>query len=189
MKSNIKKGYTTVGLIWAACGILLFFAYMLILQPQRQSKKDMAKQLIECELAYKAAVKAAEEETQTRLSSQIMSLQARLANFVVDFTESANLTFDISEIAGRQDIEAFDIKGQEKRSTSDMPTFDYIDEDYFEVGFDAGFNQFAAFVNALEKHEPILFIDKVTITRSEHFDQGHQVNLNLAVLVKKQRDS
>jgi len=185
MKSNRKKYYTTVGLIWVACVILLFFVYMLVLEPQRQQKKNMTNQLVEAKRAYDAAVKAGDEQTQARLSRQLTDLQARLKSFAIDSGESANLTFDISELASEQQIDAFGVKSQDGRNASDMSEFTHIGEDYFDVSFTAGFNQFARFLSALERHEPVMLVDKFAITRSEEFEQGHHAKLNLAALVKK----
>ena len=187
MKSNKKKYYATVGMIWAGCAILLFFSYMIVLQPQVQRKKNVANQLIEHERAYNAAVKANEEQTRARLIGQVTDLQAKLKNFVVDFAESANLTFDISETASREQIGAFSIKSLASRNALSMSAFTCIDENYFDVSFTAGFNQFATFLSALERHEPTILVDEFVITRSsEQSDRGHRAKLNLAVLVTKQ---
>lgn len=185
MKSNRKKYYTTVGLIWVACAILLFFVYMLVLEPQRQQKKNMTNQLIAEKQAYDAAVKAGEEQTQARLNKQLADLRARLEGFAVDSGESANLTFDVSELASERQIDAFSIKSQDGRNASNMSEFTRIGENYFDVAFTAGFNQFAGFLSALERHEPTMLVDEFAITRSEDFEQGHRAKLNLAVLVKK----
>ena len=185
MKSNRKKYYTTIGLIWVACAILLFFAYMLVLEPQRQQRANMTDQLIAAKQAYDAAVKAGEEQTLARLNKQLEDLQARLKGFAADSGESANLTFDISKLASEQQIGAFGIKSQDGRSASDMSEFTHIGEDYFDVAFTAGFNQFAGFLTALERHEPAMLVDEFEIMRSEEFEQGHRAKLNLAVLVKK----
>ncbi len=185
MKSKKKKYYTTIGLIWSACAILLFFVYMLALGPQRQQKKNMANQLVEAERVYDAAVEADEEQVQARLNRQLADLQARLKAFAVEFAESANLTFDISEIASQQQINAFSIKSQDNRAAPDMSEFACINEDNFDVSFTAGFNQFAGFLSALERHEPAMLVDEFVITRSEESEKGHHAKLNLAVLVTK----
>ena len=95
----------------------------------------MAKQQIEYQRAYNAAVKAGEEQAQAKLSGQVIDLQAKVKDFVVAFAESANLTFDISETASRKQIEAFSIKSQGSRSTSDISIFTCIEENYFDVTF------------------------------------------------------
>ena len=185
MKSNIKKYYTTVGLIWIACAILFSFVYMLVLEPQRQQKKSMTNQLIEAKRACDAAVKAGEEQTQARLSKQLTDLQARLKAFATDSGESANLTFDISKLASEQQIDAFGIKSLGSRNAPDMSEFIHVGENYFDVSFTAGFNQFAGFLSALERHEPAVLVNKFAITRSEELEQDHHAKLNLSALVKK----
>ena len=185
MKSNNKKYSTTVGMIWLGCAILLFFFYMIVLQPQMQRKKNATNLRIEQEQAYNAAVEANEEQTQARLIAQVTELQGKLKSFVVDFADSANLTFDISEAASRKQIQGFSIKSQGNRNTSDMSEFANIDENYFDVTFTAGFNQFATFLSALERHEPTMLVDEFVITRSDESDLAHHTKLNLAVLVTK----
>ncbi|MBN2269570.1 MAG: hypothetical protein JXN61_03095 [Sedimentisphaerales bacterium] len=185
MKSNKKKYYTTIGLIWVACAILLFFVYLLVLRPQNEKRENLADQLINEKKAYDVAVKAQEQETQNVLKTQIQDLQTKLKIFAIDSGESANLTFDISQLASQHQIEAFSIKNRDARNASDSSEFTHLGEDYFDVGFVSGFNQFAAFLSALERHEPTLLVDEFAITRSEESDQGHSAKLNLAVLVVK----
>lgn len=185
MKSNKKRYYTTIGLVWAACAILLFFVYLLVLGPQNEKRRSMANQLINEKKAYDAALKAQEQETRDVLKTQLQNLRTELKVFAVDSGESANLTFDISQLASQQQIEAFSIKSRDVRSISDSSEFTHVGENYFDVGFVSGFNQFAAFLSALERHEPTMLVDEFAITRSEEAGQGHNAKLNLAVLVVK----
>ncbi len=186
MKSNRKKCCATVGLIWAACIIVFFFVYMIVLEPQRRAKKDVANQLAEQKRAYDSAVEAAEEQTQARLTKQVTDLQQRLKDFVVDSGESSNLTFDISETASGQQIDSFSVKSQSGGGPPSNTESDSIGESRFDVSFAAGFNQFAAFLNALERHKPALLVDSFSITRSDQPNEGHKVKLNIAALVRKQ---
>lgn len=185
MKPNKKKYCTTISLVWLGCAILLFFAYMIVLEPQRQNRKSVANRLAKQILAYKAAEKANNDATQARLAGELDGLQAKLKNYVVDFADSANLTFDISETATKHQIDAFSIKSQDNRSSTKMGDFTCIDENYFDVSLIADFNRFAIFLNALERHDPTLLVDGFSITRSDETGVGHQAKLNLAVLVKK----
>jgi len=187
MKSNNKKYCTIVALIWAACVILFFFVYMLVLEPQRREKKNIANQLAEHKQAYDSAVKAAEEETQAHLTSQVAGLQKRMSDFVVASGDSSNLTFDISETAGQHRIESFSIKSQSGRDSPGGTEFNYISEHRFDVTFAAGLDQFAGFINALERHHPVLLVDTFLITRADRPDQGHKAKLNLTALVGRQK--
>lgn len=185
MKSTKKRYYTTIGLIWAACAILLLFVYLLVLGPQNEKRRSMADQLANEKKAYDAALKAQEQETKDLLKTQLQNLQTRVKVFAADSGEAANLTFDVSQLASQQQIEAFSIKSRDSRNASDDSEFTHVGESYFDVGFVSGFNQFAYFLSALERHEPTVIVDELAITRSKESDQGHSAKLNLAVLVVK----
>lgn len=196
MKSIHKKYLTMIGLIWPACLIVFFFIYMLVLVPQSQAKKDVTRRLAEQKDAYDFSLKAAKEETQARLRGQVSDLRGRLNDFVVDFGDAANLTFDISRTANNKGISSFSIKSRDKRDSSNIADSGSIGVHHLDVSFTAGFNQFAAFLSALERHRPVLLVDTFAVIRSEQLEadaqgplRGHQAKLNVAVLVKNQSDN
>jgi len=171
--------------------VVFLFAYMLMLSPQRKSREQVESQLAEKKQIYHSAVEAAQEKTKLKLDEEIRELQSRLKTFVIDSEDLANLIFDISRIADEKDVTSFRIKTQDSRksSGSEIPNCSHICENQINIGFTAGFNQFAAFLNALERHQPVVFIDKFAIKRSEQDDSGHQVSMGLAVFVRKRQDS
>ena len=184
---QIRQRLMTAGLIWAACFVIFLLAYMLVLGPQKNYEKNIENKLTERKQVYESALKAARKETKIRLNEQIERLQSRLQDFVIDFEGSANLTFDISQIANDKKVASFSIKSKDGRGPSTIPEAKYIRENQIVISFIGGFNQFAAFLNALERHRPILFVDKFSITRSGQDDSGYQVSLNVAAFVKKQQ--
>jgi Tfp pilus assembly protein PilO len=178
----------TAGVVWAACFVILLLAYVLILRPQKNSRKLIESRLTEKKQVYESALRAAQKETKTRLNEQIGRLQNRLKDFVVDFEDSANLTFEISQIADDRKVASFSIKGKDNLVISGEPVFKYISENQIVISFIGGFNQFATFLNALERHRPVLLVDKFAITRSGQDDSAFRVNLNVAAFVRKQKD-
>ncbi|MFZ2148056.1 MAG: GspMb/PilO family protein [Sedimentisphaerales bacterium] len=183
-----RQRLMTAGLIWAACFVVFLLAYMLVLGPQKKYEKHIENKLAERKQVYESALRAAQKETKIRLNEQIERLQSRLQDFVIDFEDSANLTFDISQIANEKEVASFSIKSKDDRGLSTIPECKYISENQIVISFVGGFNQFATFLNALERHRPVLFVDKFTITRSGQDDSGYQVSLNVAAFVKKQQD-
>lgn len=185
-----KKYFIKVALIWAGCFVLFLFVNMLVLSPQKKSKKQIEKKLAEKEQMYESVLKATQEETKIQLNEQIERLQNSLRDFVIDFEDSANLTFDISRIANEKEIASFSIKtkDKEKRGGSAIPDYDYMFENHIDVKFTGGFNQFAGLLNALERHRPVVFVDKFVIARSKESNLGHEVRMDLAVFVRKQQD-
>jgi len=189
MKPIYKKYFTAVALIWASCFVLFIFAYMLMLAPQRKSRKQIEEQLAEKKQIYDSAQKAAQEETQKQLNEQIRYLRDKLANFVVDSEDLANLTFDIGKMASERQVGSFGINIVDKFPVTAESEGDCLREDKLHVSFTGGFNQFAAVLSALERYQPVVFVDEFAINRSKRDTLDHHVSMDLAVFVKKQQDS
>lgn len=186
---NVYKKYLLmVALVWAACFIIFVFVYVLVLGPQLDSRKRIEDKLADTKLKCESIVWYAREDNIAKLSEQIELLQDKVESFAIDFEDSANLTFDISRIAGELKISSFSIKSREQKVGAPAATkCKYVCENQIDVGFVAGFHQFATFLNALERHRPILLVERFVI-ESTRQKLSHQVNLNLVVLVKKPQD-
>ena len=183
-----KKHFTTVALIWAACFTVFVFGYLLFLAPQNSIKKQIENRLSDKRQRYESITKVAQEENRIRIKEEIERLRNRLEDFVVDFKDSANLTFDISKIAGEKKVAAFSIKSKDTEAVLPIPNCKYICEGRIEISFTAGFNQFAAFLNALERHRPVLFVDNFTISHSRPEESGCQATMVATMLVRKQQE-
>ena len=190
MEPIYQKYLVKVALIWAGCFVLLFILQMVMLSPQKSLKMSLEKQLAEKEQLYNSAFKLSQKEAKAQLSKEVEELEEELQYFVIDFEDSANLTFDISQIANSKEVESFSIKTKEKRGDSKLPDCKYLSEDNIEIRFTTkNFNQFATVLNELERHKPVVFVDKFMMSRSTQHDEGHKVNMSLSVFVKKRQDS
>ena len=189
MKAIYKKHFTVLAPVWAGSFILLIVAHMLVLAPQKKSKKQIEKEFAEAKQTYDQTVTAAKDETKARLSQEIEGLQNRLKQFVIDYEDAADLTFDISQIASQISVSSFSINSRNDVGAPAMPNCDHISQKQIHVSFTAGFNQFASFLNALERNRPVLFVDKFMINRASDESSGHQVDMDLAVFVTKRQDS
>jgi hypothetical protein len=67
-----------------------------------------------------------------------------------------------------------------------VPACDRLSANHIDVRFTGSFLQFAAFLNMLERHRPVVFVDKFEIKRSQQDSLSHKVRMNLAVLVRSQ---
>jgi Tfp pilus assembly protein PilO len=183
-----KKYFTTVALIWAACFTVFVFGYVLFLAPQRSIKKQMENKLSDKKQRYESITKVAEAENRIRIKEEIEHLRNRVNDFTVASEDSANLVFDISKIAGEKKVTAFSIRSKGNEAVSPIPNCKYICEGRVEISFTAGFNQFASFLSALERHRPLLFVDSFEISHSRQGEAGCQATTNTVMLVRKAQE-
>ncbi|MCP4258802.1 MAG: hypothetical protein GY774_15065 [Planctomycetes bacterium] len=185
-----KKYLITSGVIWAVCFVIFLLAYMLIVRPQKNSQKLVESRLAEKQQVYKSALRAAHEETRIRLNEQIESLRNRLKDFVAEYEDSVNLTFDLSQIAEEKKVASFGSKVKSNRGIAKKKDkYKYIRESQINISFTGDFNQFATFLNTLERHRPVIFVDKFTLARSARDESVFLVNLSVISFVRKQQDS
>lgn len=185
-----KRYLLTSGVVWAVCFVIFIFAYVIIIGPQKNAKKLLESKLGEVRQDYEFALRAAEEETKKQLNEQIGSLYGKLNDFVADFEDSANLTFDLSQIAEEKKLTSFGSKVKSNRDIKKKEDYKFIGENRINITFNGNFNQFATFLNALERHRPVIFVEKFVISRpSGHKDSGYQVNLYVTAFVRKQSET
>ncbi len=189
MNKVYKKHFKLVALVWASCFVLSLLIYMMVLVPQREHKKQIDQQLAEKEKMYETILKINQRETRALMNKEMEQLRDKLKDFVAAPEDLAGLTFDIGQIANDIKISSFSIKPQsnlENRGSTNQ----YICENQMRVSFKADFNKFAAFLNAMERHRPVIFVDKFEITQADqHDDLVSKVSMNLSVFVKRRQGS
>lgn len=174
--------------IWACCFVFFLIIYMIVLTPQAKSKKMIKKQLIEKRLLFEQAQEITQKRTRLKLNQQIDNLRDELRDYVIDFDDITDVTFDISQIANEKKVNSFNIKSRKRSDNVSKDGNKYISVNNFDVSFTSGFVQFATLLNTLERHRPVIFVDKFRITRSEKDNSEHQVDMNLAVFVRKRKE-
>jgi type II secretory pathway component PulM len=183
MKKINKKSLQKVICIWVGCTMVFMIVYLSIIAPQAKSKSQVEERLNEMASAYESARNTAKEKIQKIMQEQIEELRSRLGRYVVDAEDSADLTFDISRIANEKKIRSFSIKNNDILASKDN-----ISESSIDLAFKASFNQFASLLNSLERHSPIVFVDRFKIDRSDVSGSDNNITISLSVFVNKQQD-
>jgi len=186
MKKVFKEYAITLGLIWVGCLIVFVFMYMLVLKPQGGVKKEVARQLYEKKNDYISTYEASNEEVKKQLLVELKELQSHLNDYVADTNVSANLTFDISSIANENNVLSFSIKGRDSKGTVEIADCKLIGQNRLDISFNGDFRQFAMFLNALERHVPVIFVDSFSITSSNNDREKPRVIMMLSVFVEKE---
>ena len=194
--SEYKTYLTRAAIIWMVSLGLCLLTYVIVLRQQNNSKRRLESTLAEQKQLYASAQRAAQEQARIQLNEQIERLRDQLKNFAIDHEKLTNLTFDISQIANRENLSSFSVMTRRKRSSDRLgipakaeSDAHHISENLFDISFNAGFHQFAIFVNTLERHRPVLFIDEFKITRSTKKDSVYQATLDVAAFVRKQQNN
>lgn len=185
MKRVFKEYAMTLGLIWAGCFIIFVFTYMLVLKPQGKIKREISKQLQEKKQDYISTYEASNEEVKKQSLVELEELQSRLGDYVADERAAANLTFDISRIANENSVLTFSVKSRDNKGTSEIPDCKLIGENRLDVSFNGNFRQFAMFLNALERHIPLIFVDSFSVSNDNSRDENARVNMSLSVFVEQ----
>ena len=185
MKSSRKQYVGTITLAWASCSLILLLIYMVAIVPQKQRKETLSKQLGVLRQIYESSVAEKQDQARSDLNRQLEAMRDKLLVFVADAENSADLIPDIGRLAGENKLQNLNIK---KHKSTELPDCTRIKEDHITITFKAGYNQFAAFLNALERHNPIVYVDKFAIMRSTENDMNHEVKMELAVFVTGQQD-
>jgi Tfp pilus assembly protein PilO len=183
-----KKNLRIWAVIWAACLVLFALIYVLVLGPQNRSKKKLENELNEKRQLFEFAQNASNEDTKNHLLKQIEKLRNNLAVFTIDFEDSANLTFDISQIAREENVVSLNVENKNEIKSLEEPDSSNISENHINISFITGFNQFAAFLNALERHQPVLFVNEFKLARSNKNMSVYQVTIDVAALIRNQQD-
>ncbi len=182
-----RKYLTITAIAWAVCLVLFVTAYLILFKPQTTRKKRYDRMLTEKQQIYESAQRAAEEQTTIKLNEQIARLRERLSDFVIDFENAADLKFDITQVAREKEVASLSVGSGKKTNASNKPVSDSnsIDESRIDISFVSGFNQFASFVNTLERHRPVFFVHAFKIVPSNQDKSAYTVTLDVRALVRR----
>jgi len=178
-----------MALVWTVCLVLFVIAYFFIMAPQLKTKSELAKKSAEKLQIYEEAVDAANEENKKRLAEEVETLKNKLGDYTADYEESANLTFAISRIAAEKQVSSFAVKTSDQVKSSDQLKSKNIQENLIEITFESDFRQFATFLNTLERHRPVVFIDRFKLSRGRQSETEHKVDMDLSIFVRKRTRS
>jgi hypothetical protein len=181
MKQNYRKYVSSMFLVWAGAFIIFIFAYMILLSPQGKTRKSMELQFEKVREQHEQALTASNPENKSSLLSLIDSLREKVGDYVIDFENSSNLTFDISQLADQLNISALSSK---TKTNQPIEKCNHISENQISVSFSGTFKQFLGILNLLERHRPVVFVDRFSVVRSE-LTNDNEVSMELTVFVSK----
>lgn len=167
------------------CFAVLLLAYILVLRPQSIRLSQIESQVVAKKNEENTAREAANEKTRATLNEQIKNLKEQLNNFVINPGEIQNVASKIQQIAEDTQLSSIKINPSSGKPISAFDDCKYVSGHPISVDFVASFNKFATFLNKLERHKSVIFIDTFSISKTEE-DSKHKVEMQLSILVEKQ---
>lgn len=180
-----KKHLTITAIVWAAYMVVFAVIYLFVLYPEHQSKKMLDSELGKKRQLYEFAQNAAKEETKSRSLEEINILKDKLDDFTSDHRNLSNLTFHINKIARENGIDSINIESKNDSVFTEATVSKNVTENHLDISFNSEFNQFAAFLNELERNRPVLFVNEFSISRSNQSESVYKITMDIATLVRK----
>jgi Tfp pilus assembly protein PilO len=128
------------------------------------------------------AKKAACEQTRLQLEQQTEQVAGQLNAYTIPAEQVNRLVFEIGRIAGQLNLAGFASKNLDMQPSSGKSNSkSMLSEVWLSVEFRGSYEQFARFVNLLERNSPVIFVEKVFVNRSrkESYDCAFQMELSI----------
>lgn len=184
---KVRSQYLLVlALAWGPCLLAAAAAYAAVLRPQWDCRRELDRKLTRSREEYARALLAAKEEKGSPLVEEVERLHHRIRDFVVPMEEAPDLAFEISTLANDGRLESFGMKPAGRTGPDGPADLERLTAKQVDLSFSAPFPRFAAFLNALERHRPVLFVETFAINRPVgERDKPPRASMELALLMMK----
>ncbi len=163
--SRLKKYGLSVGGTWGVWLILTAVIYVLTLGPQNALMARLQKEFVSSNEDYSLAQTAGRPETKANMEQKLKDLGQKTAYFVVPPDNAAQLILQISQLAAKNNLQDFTTKRARSFADSKQDDTSSITEAWLELELNGSFPQIAAFINALERNDPVVFIENINLRR------------------------
>jgi Tfp pilus assembly protein PilO len=191
MKSKIKLSRYVIitAAIWIVSVLILGGGYALFYSPQQVSLLQLKNQCAESQTSLKLAQLAAQDTVQAKQQQQCEEVKQLIASFSTQQDSVTELVFEIGRIA-TNDLRLFEFssKSQRQKNYPTVGKSKLVSEGWLKVDFQATFEQFAQFLNQLERHDPVVFVEEVSFRRGTQGSLGHEISLELSFLTKTEAE-
>lgn len=183
-----NKYVLSMAVVWGPFLLLMIGFHLLVLGPKMRRVKALEAELADARMILSRAMDAAKEENRMALREAVAQVDDRVSDFVLRPETAPDLGFEIGQLANRTGAESFNMKPRNRQRSAAVADCDQFGEERIDVSFRSRFHDFAALLNAVERHRPILFVETFVIDRPRTPSSKPQASMELAVLVEKPHD-
>lgn len=180
---KLNRYQKTAAAVWACSVILMIIGLFGYYLPQHHQLVSLEKRHRESQEEAELAQKAANEQTQRNLNEQKQTATAQLNAFTIPCDQVSGLVFEVGRIAGQLNLAGFSSKSVSVQSTGKSDIKSLISEAWLSVKFAGSYEQFARFVNLLERNSPAIFVEKVLVQRGTKDISECTFEMELSILM------
>jgi Tfp pilus assembly protein PilO len=183
MKTFSRQYCTKICTVWCIFLVVLLLSYLFVLRPQRKTRDKVLSELAKVEQEYNLNKQSVYAQARNSLGNSVEELSEQLSDFVFSKDKQGTFSLEISRIAEENGISSpvvrdrtAGVKGKKQ---------EYILENRLFVQFESDFNRFARFLNSLERHNPIIFVDNFQLMEGSD-ENTAKINMMLTILANQQ---
>ena len=183
MKIKLSRYSTALVITWAICLILFGIGYALFYTPQKVMLGRLQNQCRESQTQLDQGRLAAKDESREKLKAQCNEKQHLVTGFSTETNAESELVFQVGQIATELNLGEFSSKHLEPKGHSTVGKSKVLKEAWMDIECVATFEQFARFVNRLERNHPLVFVEELFFRRKPKKEKGHEIKLQLSFLL------
>lgn len=164
---------------------IVVLVILLVLIPQHKEISDIEGRIRDIIKEQEKPGKNGHKSDLSALQEELSSAQENLARYVVSPQQASDLPFKIRKIAETTKVTELKITNNKQSSYGPINECRLVREGRIQVNFKSSFLQFAEFINALERHKPVIFVDYFKIRRSGKEGTAHDVEMVLTFFVRQ----
>ncbi|HOK65736.1 MAG TPA: GspMb/PilO family protein [Anaerohalosphaeraceae bacterium] len=179
-----RKYWIYVACVWGPWLLLAASFYTLVLTPQTERLKAVHQDLTVSSDRVSVARLASQPDTQQRQQELLNELQQRIDDFLVPSGKQDKVLFEISRLANTAGLSEYAGKTREDVWAAEDSGQTKLKRIWQTITFRGTFQQFASFVNALERSRPTVFVESASIERSRQQSKLHSAKLLVSFLIQ-----
>jgi hypothetical protein len=184
---KLKFSFYTIaaGIVWIACFGFMGVGTLLSGGTFNPSLEQARRDLQESREKLTFAENAGKEETKRKAGERFTKTQESLNTFTCPSSAESALIFQIGQLAHSLELKKFTGRIPESSPEKTLEKSERIVEGWLAVEFVADYLRTAAFINSLECNNPVLFVESISMSRSEDNIEEASVKINLSYLIQK----
>jgi hypothetical protein len=185
MKQKRLTFKTMIAMVWAICAGVFLCGMIFFGQSQTGSLDLARRNLLESRENLAVAQNAQKSETKQRTKERLIRAQESLDAFSCPAAAESALVFQIGQLAHTLALKQFTSRFPDNAPEQILEKSERIGEGWLTVEFIADYLALAEFINGLERHEPVLFVESIHLRRTEDSSEEAAVRMNLSYLIRK----